>query len=115
MRGDRIVLTPFPEQITAEIRPTLEVLLAGALLLLVAAAAGVASLRLSQALAEQRVSGIRRAMGATPEDEMAAAGFRILLLAVPVRGRRAGAFDGCSSRCSAATGEPPLRRRMGRR
>ena len=85
-RGERIVLTPFPEQITAEIRPTLEVLLTGALLLLVAAAAGVASLRLSQALAEQRVSGIRRAMGATPEDEMAAAGFRILLLAVPVAG-----------------------------
>ena len=94
-RGERIVLTPFPEQITAEIRPTLEVLLAGALLLLVAAAAGVASLRLSQALA---ACGFRRRSpnSASPESagrwaprrrtRWRAAGFRILLLAVPVAG-----------------------------
>ena len=83
---ERVVLTPLTEGLTERIRPTLEVLRAGALLLLIAAAAGVASLRLSQALAEQRSSGIRRALGATAGDEIAAAGIRIVLLAGVVAG-----------------------------
>ena len=83
---ERVVLTPFAEQLTARIRPTLEVLRAGALLLLIVAAASVASLRLSQAMAEQRTSGIRRALGATAGDEILAAGLRIVLLAGVVAG-----------------------------
>ena len=78
---ERIVLSSLTEGLTASIRPTLEVLRAGALLLLLVAAASVASLRLSQALAEQRTSGIRRALGATPGDEIAGAALRIVLLA----------------------------------
>ena len=78
---ERVVLSPYTESLTERIRPTLEVLRAGALLLLLVAAASVASLRLSRALSEQRSSGIRRSLGATPEDEFAAAGLRIVLLA----------------------------------
>lgn len=78
---ERIVLSSLTEGLTASIRPTLEVLRAGALLLLLVAAASVASLRLSQALSEQRTSGIRRALGATPADEIAGAALRIVLLA----------------------------------
>ena len=78
---ERIVLSSLTEGLTASIRPTLEVLRAGALLLLLVAAASVASLRLSQALSEQRTSGIRRALGATPGDEIAGAALRIVLLA----------------------------------
>ena len=81
---ERVVLSPLTEDLTASIRPTLEVLRAGALLLLLVAAASVASLRLSQALSEQRTSGIRRALGATPGDEIAAAALRIVLLAAVV-------------------------------
>lgn len=77
---DAVVLTPFAEAATASIRPTLEILRGGALLLLVVAAISVASLRLSQALAEQRATRIRRALGAVPGDEFAVAGIRILLL-----------------------------------
>ena len=78
---ERVVLSPVTADLTESIRPTLEVLRAGALLLLLVAAASVASLRLSQALSEQRTSGIRRALGATPGDEIAGAALRILLLA----------------------------------
>lgn len=78
---ERVVLSPVTADLTESIRPTLEVLRAGALLLLLVAAASVASLRLSQALSEQRTSGIRRALGATPGDEIASAALRILLLA----------------------------------
>ena len=83
---ERVVLTPYTEGLTARIRPTLEILRVGALLLLIVAAASVASLRLSQALAEQRASGIRRAFGATAADEIAAAGLRIVLLSAVVAG-----------------------------
>lgn len=79
--GERVVLSPYTEGLTERIRPTLEVLRAGALLLLLVAAASVASLRLSRALSEQRSSGIRRGLGATPGDEIAATGLRIVLLA----------------------------------
>ena len=81
---ERVVLSPLTEDLTASIRPTLEILRAGAVLLLLVAAASVASLRLSQALSEQRTSGIRRALGATPGDEIAAAALRIVLLAAVV-------------------------------
>ena len=81
---ERVVLSPLTEDLTASIRPTLEVLRAGAVLLLLVAAASVAGLRLSQALSEQRTSGIRRALGATPGDEIAAAALRIVLLAAVV-------------------------------
>ena len=81
---ERIVLSPVTAGLTESIRPTLEVLRAGAVLLLLVAAASVASLRLSQALSEQRTSGIRRALGATPGDEIAGAALRILLLAAVV-------------------------------
>ena len=83
---ERVVLTPYTEGLTASLRPTLEILRVGALLLLIVAAASVASLRLSQALAEQRASGIRRAFGATAGDEIAAAGLRIVLLSAVVAG-----------------------------
>lgn len=83
---ERIVLSPLTEDLTEGIRPTLEILRGGALLLLLVAAASVASLRLSQALSEQRASGIRRSLGATPGDEIAAAGIRIVLLAGAVAG-----------------------------
>ena len=83
---ERVVLTPYTEGLTASIRPTLEILRVGALLLLIVAAASVASLRLSQALAEQRASGIRRAFGATAADEIAAAALRIVLLSAVVAG-----------------------------
>ena len=81
---ERVVLSPVTAGLTESIRPTLEVLRAGAVLLLLVAAASVASLRLSQALSEQRTSGIRRALGATPGDEIAGAALRILLLAAVV-------------------------------
>lgn len=83
---ERIVLSPLTEELTEGIRPTLEILRGGALLLLLVAAASVASLRLSQALSEQRASGIRRSLGAAPGDEVAAAGIRIVLLAGAVAG-----------------------------
>ena len=83
---ERIVLSPLTEELTEGIRPTLEILRGGALLLLLVAAASVASLRLSQALSEQRSSGIRRSLGAAPGDEIAAAGIRIVLLAGAVAG-----------------------------
>jgi len=78
---ERVVLTPFTEELTAGIRPPLEILRAGAVLLLIVAAASVANLRLSQVLGEQRASGIRRAVGATAGDEIAAAAVRVVLLA----------------------------------
>lgn len=83
---EQVVLSPLTEELTDGIRPTLEILRGGALLLLLVAAASVASLRLSQALSEQRASGIRRSLGATPGDEIAASGIRIVLLAGAVAG-----------------------------
>lgn len=83
---ERVVLSPLTEELTEGIRPTLEILRGGALLLLLVAAASVASLRLSQALSEQRASGIRRSLGAAPGDEIAASAIRIVLLAVAVAG-----------------------------
>ncbi len=77
----RVVATPVAEALTRPVRPTLDVLRAGAILLLLAAGASVAALRLSRAEAERRGAAIRRSLGASPADEWAVAAARIALLA----------------------------------
>ena len=77
----RVVATPVVEALTRPVRPTLDVLRAGAILLLLAAGASVAALRLSRAEAERQGAAIRRSLGASPADEWTVAAARIVLLA----------------------------------
>ncbi len=84
--NQRVVATPVAEALTRPVRPTLDVLHAGALLLVLAAGASVAALRLSRAESERRGAAIRRCLGASAGDEWAVAGARVALLAGSVGG-----------------------------
>ena len=62
----------------------LEILRAGALLLVLAAAVSVSGLRLARSVAGRRAAAIRRALGGSVRDEFLAAVFRVSLLAAAV-------------------------------
>ncbi len=80
----RIQAIPLAESLTASVRPTLEILRAGALLLVLAAAISVSGLRLARSIAGRRAAAIRRALGGSFRDEFLAALFRVTLLAAAV-------------------------------
>lgn len=80
----QVRLTPLGDAATASLRPTLGILRAGALGLLLAAALSVVGLRVSRAVAEWRQAAVRRSLGAGPRDEALAAVVRILLVATAV-------------------------------
>lgn len=81
---ERIEAVPLARSLTASVRPTLEILRAGALLLVLAAAISVSGLRLARSIAGRRAAGIRRALGGSFRDEFLAALFRVTLLAAAV-------------------------------
>lgn len=78
---ERLQVVPLARALTASVRPTLEILRAGALLLVIAAAVSVSGLRLARASAGRRTAAIRRALGASFGDEFAATLCRVVLLA----------------------------------
>jgi predicted permease len=82
--GECIEAVPLARSLTASVRPTLEILRAGALLLVLAAAMSVSGLRLARSIAGRRAAGIRRALGGSIRDEFLAALFRVTLLAAAV-------------------------------
>ena len=71
--NERVRVTRMAEVVTAGIRPALDLLFWGALLLTLTAAVSVTALRLSEMLAERTASATRRALGATWKDELRAA------------------------------------------
>ena len=77
---ERLRVVPLADALTASVRPTLEILRAGALLLVIAAAVSVSGLRLARASAGRRTAAIRRALGASFGDELAATVCRVVLL-----------------------------------
>ena len=81
---DHIQAIPLARSLTASVRPTLEILRAGALLLVLAAAISVSGLRLARSVAGRRAAAIRRALGGSFRDEFLAALFRVTLLAAAV-------------------------------
>ena len=81
-----IQVVPLSRSLTATVRPTLEILRAGAFLLVLAAAVSVSGLRLARSLAGQRAAAVRRALGASFRDEFLAAAFRVVILAAAVTG-----------------------------
>ena len=87
--GAPIRVVPLSRSLTATVHPTLEILRAGALLLVLAAAVSVSGLRLARSLAGRRTAAVRRALGASFRDEFFAAGFRVVLLAAAVTGESA--------------------------
>ena len=84
--GALIRVVPLSRALTASVRPTLEILRAGALLLVLAAAVSASGLRLARSVAGRRTAAVRRALGASSRDEFLAAGFRVVLLAAAVTG-----------------------------
>ncbi len=84
--GTPIQVVPLSRSLTASVRPTLEILRAGALLLVLAAAVSVSGLRLARSIAGRRATAVRRALGASFRDEFLAACFRVVLLAAAVAG-----------------------------
>ena len=85
-----VQVVPLSRALTASVRPTLEILRAGALVLLLAAAVSVSGLRLARSRAGRRAAAVRRALGASFRDEFLAALFRVVLLAAAVTGGSAG-------------------------
>ena len=81
---ERVEVVPLAESLTASVRPTLEILRAGALLLVLAAAISVSGLRLARSFAGRRAAAVRRALGSSFRDEFLAAAFRVTLLAAAV-------------------------------
>lgn len=77
----RVVAVPVATASTRPVRPTVAILRAGTLLLVMAAGASVAGLRLSRAGPEARSAAIRRSLGASPADELAVLVARIVVLA----------------------------------
>ena len=82
--GERIEAIPLVQSLTASVRPTLEILRAGALLLVLAAAISVSGLRLARSIVGRRAAAVRRALGSSSRDESLAALFRVTLLATAV-------------------------------
>ncbi len=82
--GERVQAIPLSEVLLASVRPVLEILRAGALLLVLAAAVSVSGLRLARSAAGRRAAAIRRALGGSVRDELLAAFFRVSLLATAV-------------------------------
>ena len=58
---ERVQVIPLSRALTASVRPVLEILRAGALLLVLAAAVSVSGLRLARSVAGRRAAAIRRA------------------------------------------------------
>ena len=81
---ERIEVVPLAQSLTASVRPTLEILRVGALLLVLAAAISVSGLRLARSFAGRRAAAVRRALGSSSGDEFLAAVFRVTLLAAAV-------------------------------
>lgn len=81
---ERIEAVPLVQSLTASVRPTLEILRAGALLLVLAAAISVSGLRLARSVVGRRAAAVRRALGSSSRDEFLAALFRVTLLATAV-------------------------------
>ncbi len=81
---ERVQAIPLSEALTASVRPVLEILRAGAFLLVLAAAVSVSGLRLARSVAGRRAAAIRRALGGSVRDEFLAAVFRVSLLAAAV-------------------------------
>ncbi len=82
--GERIAVTRVAEMHTRNIRPILDLLMVGAVLLVLMAGISVATLRASRATAERASTSIRRMLGATWLDEMGVIALRILALGLAV-------------------------------
>ena len=81
---ERVEVVPLAQSLTASVRPTLEILRVGALLLVLAAALSVSGLRLARSFAGRRAAAVRSALGSSSGDEFLAALFRVTLLATAV-------------------------------
>lgn len=77
--NERVRVTRLAEAVTAGLRPALDLLLLGALLLTLTASVSVTALRLSEMLAQRVAAATRRALGATWKDELRAALARVAL------------------------------------
>lgn len=82
--NEAVRVTRLAEVVTAGIRPALDLLLLGALLLTLTASVSVTALRLSEMLAQRVAAATRRALGATWKDELRAALARVALRALLV-------------------------------
>ncbi|MXZ61389.1 MAG: FtsX-like permease family protein [Acidobacteria bacterium] len=82
--GERITAISLTDQLTASVRPTLELLMIGAILLVAMAAISVFGLRLSRVAAERTRWDRRRSLGASWADQVGAATSRMLCLGVAV-------------------------------
>ena len=81
---ERVQAILLSDLLIASVRPVLQILRAGALLLVLAAAVSVSGLRLARSVASRRSAAIRRALGGSVRDEILAAVFRVSLLATAV-------------------------------
>lgn len=81
---ERIRAVRLGDQLTATIRPTLELLMVGSLLLVGVAGISVVGLRLSRSGPERRAWNTRRALGASWTDEVVTTVFRILMVGAAV-------------------------------
>ena len=77
----RVVVVPVATALTRSVRPTVAILRTGTLLLVVAAGASVAGLRLARARAEAYQAAIRHSVGASLVDESAVTLARVAVLA----------------------------------
>lgn len=81
---ERVVAVPLGDELARPVRPTVAILRAGTLLLVLAAGVSVAGLRLARAEDEARQSAVARSLGAAPADELAAPAARIAIVASSV-------------------------------
>ena len=79
---ERVRVTRLADVVTAGVRPALDLLLWGALLLTLAASVSMTALRMSAMLAERVAAATRRALGASSGDEMRRALSRVVVQAV---------------------------------